>query len=347
MQRAYFLGGATPNGFETAFWREQAACYGFYLKGGPGTGKSTLMKKVAAAFSEERVSVYACASDPRSLDAVVLEDRGVFIADATAPHESSTPLPFVTGETVDLAAGLHAEKLLAPRDAVLALYAENQAAHAQARKGLRGIGAMEDTVAAIGEAALLREKLAGFTARLARRILGGKAVGETKAPRERQMCAITPSGKITLYPEGYSVLRLTDPYYAASQAVLRGLAEQAAAKGIPCEVTRSQTQTCRPITMVCLPEQQLVVAAAGQPETAHAAVRSLLRFYDADRLRAQRTLARFCAKNAEALTAQTTAILSDALAVHDALETHYIAALDRTYLDRVTAEIIAAIRART
>ena len=46
-KQIYFLGGTSPSGFQSKFL-EQIKAPGFYtyiLKGGPGTGKSTLMKK--------------------------------------------------------------------------------------------------------------------------------------------------------------------------------------------------------------------------------------------------------------------------------------------------------------
>lgn len=47
-KQIYFLGGTSPSGFQSKFL-EQIKAPGFYtyiLKGGPGTGKSTLMKKL-------------------------------------------------------------------------------------------------------------------------------------------------------------------------------------------------------------------------------------------------------------------------------------------------------------
>lgn len=60
-----------------------------FIKGRPGTGKSTLMKYVrsralASGFDTE---TYLCSFDPGSLDMVVIRERGVCIFDSTAPHE--------------------------------------------------------------------------------------------------------------------------------------------------------------------------------------------------------------------------------------------------------------------
>ncbi len=60
-----------------------------FIKGRPGTGKSTLMKHVrsralASGFDTE---TYLCSFDPGSLDMVVIREAGVCIFDSTPPHE--------------------------------------------------------------------------------------------------------------------------------------------------------------------------------------------------------------------------------------------------------------------
>ena len=59
----------------------------FLIKGGPGTGKSTLMRRIAesACRKGEQVCLYRCSSDPSSLDGVIINGE-VAVIDSTAPH---------------------------------------------------------------------------------------------------------------------------------------------------------------------------------------------------------------------------------------------------------------------
>lgn len=59
------------------------------LKGRPGTGKSTLLKKLARAAKEAgfAVELYHCSLDPKSLDLVVVRELSWCVLDSTAPHE--------------------------------------------------------------------------------------------------------------------------------------------------------------------------------------------------------------------------------------------------------------------
>ena len=61
----------------------------YFIKGRPGTGKSTFLKKLAerAVVNGFEAEVYHCAFDPGSLDMVVIRDLDFCLFDSTAPHE--------------------------------------------------------------------------------------------------------------------------------------------------------------------------------------------------------------------------------------------------------------------
>ena len=87
----YFLGANAPDGFYSLYPElidlERARAV-YILKGGPGCGKSSLMRRVAQAMEEKGASVeyIACSGDPDSLDAVVFPALNTAIVDGTAPH---------------------------------------------------------------------------------------------------------------------------------------------------------------------------------------------------------------------------------------------------------------------
>ncbi|MBJ6361811.1 hypothetical protein ACFOQM_10990 [Paenibacillus sp. GCM10012307] len=60
-----------------------------FVKGRPGSGKSTLFKKLAAAAAGRGidVEVYHCGFDPNSLDMLIFPELSLAIFDSTAPHE--------------------------------------------------------------------------------------------------------------------------------------------------------------------------------------------------------------------------------------------------------------------
>ena len=61
----------------------------YFIKGRPGTGKSTFLKKLAAAGikSGYDVEIYHCSLDPKSLDMIIVRELSLCVFDSTAPHE--------------------------------------------------------------------------------------------------------------------------------------------------------------------------------------------------------------------------------------------------------------------
>ncbi|MBE6847095.1 MAG: hypothetical protein E7503_03045 [Ruminococcus sp.] len=351
MQDRYFLGGASPEGFYSDFPKEQAMRYGFLLKGGPGTGKSTLMRTVASVFADERVSLYHCASDPRSLDAVVLEDRGVFLADATAPHEMSVSLPFVTGELVDLARALDPVSLAEHSEEIRSASAENGMLHRECRSVLGAVAAMRTVSMNIGEEALHKEKLSAFAARLCKRLMpkGVRRGGEMGEIRYRQCNACTPQGDLLLVPEDHGIVHIKDSYGAAACFLISRFADLLTHAGIGCVLSRDLLLRDKPAVHLLVPQCKLAMVSCVLPqehETQVVSTIDLQRFYHNELLRRQRSLHRFAEKNEKLLRQRAITLLQEALAVHDVLEKPYIAAQNRAVLEDMTADICHAIRSR-
>ena len=87
----YFLGANAPTGFYSLYdglLPPEKARAIYILKGGPGCGKSTLMRKIGAWAEESglKTEYILCSGDPDSLDAVILPALGVAIVDGTAPQ---------------------------------------------------------------------------------------------------------------------------------------------------------------------------------------------------------------------------------------------------------------------
>lgn len=132
-KRRYFPGANTGRGFIGHFegivppWSEPH--YTYVLKGGPGVGKSTLMKKCAAIARANGFTVeeFRCASDPESFDAVRIPQRRLVLLDGTAPHTIDPAMPGIDGETLDLGRFLHKEVFKRRREELFVLAEENRA----------------------------------------------------------------------------------------------------------------------------------------------------------------------------------------------------------------------------
>lgn len=97
-----FFGSATINGSVDYVEVLSQGLKRYLIKGRPGTGKSTFMKKLAKRACEQGffVECYHCSFDPHSLDMVVIRELGFCLFDATPPHEYAPTLD--DDEVIDL-----------------------------------------------------------------------------------------------------------------------------------------------------------------------------------------------------------------------------------------------------
>lgn len=85
----------------------------YILKGGPGCGKSTTLKRIAARAESSGYEVerYYCSSSPTSLDGVIIPKLSLAVLDGTAPHTFEPKYPGVCESIIDLGKGWRADKL--------------------------------------------------------------------------------------------------------------------------------------------------------------------------------------------------------------------------------------------
>ena len=116
----------------------------FILKGGPGTGKSTLLKELSHTFTRPGITaeIFYCSSDPKSLDGVLLSghNKKVAILDGTAPHERDARIPGATDILVNLGDAFNKDALRKNKTKIVSLQKEKNAAYKDAYFYLRIFG---------------------------------------------------------------------------------------------------------------------------------------------------------------------------------------------------------------
>ena len=89
-----FLGANSAQGFYSLYDQLLSGRFNdlLILKGGPGCGKSTLMRRVAEELTAAgQIPVYVhCSGDPDSLDGVLFPKLRAALVDGTAPHGTAT-----------------------------------------------------------------------------------------------------------------------------------------------------------------------------------------------------------------------------------------------------------------
>ncbi len=89
-KRERFFGASTPDGSVNYIENiTENLTNRYFIKGRPGTGKSTFLKKLAKAAEDSGFGyeVYYCSFDKNSLDMVLIPELSFCVFDSTSPHE--------------------------------------------------------------------------------------------------------------------------------------------------------------------------------------------------------------------------------------------------------------------
>lgn len=149
----YFAAANTYRGFKSYFDRVfSSPDYDriYVLKGGPGTGKSSFMKKASALFYDRGylIEEIYCSSDPDSLDGVIAKfgNKKIAILDGTAPHERDAVIPGAIDEIINLGHGWDTSWLTARKSEVLDIAEEKTLAYKAAYSYLSLAGSAYDLI---------------------------------------------------------------------------------------------------------------------------------------------------------------------------------------------------------
>jgi len=165
----------------------------YYIKGGPGCGKSTLMKELAAVT--DHAELIHCSGDPHSLDGVILPMQKTVIIDATTPHSHEPTYPGVGGCIVDL--GIGWDRLKLNKEAVIKLIDTKKNIYSDCYSLLKGAKELYKGVFLPLQRALDVNKIKGIADKILRQYaLWGRQENPAKV-RHRFLSAITSEGYIT------------------------------------------------------------------------------------------------------------------------------------------------------
>ncbi len=350
----FFLGSNTPAGFRsllpqftdpTAGWRVTL------LKGGPGTGKSTLLRRVlslAQGMGAPAEEIH-CSSDASSLDGVVLPRERLCYLDATPPHAVEPQTPGAVEQPLSLAFW-EEDQLYEKREEILALQGEIAAAH---RRAVQLLGAAKAFLAegeALSLPALDRSKITHYAERFAEREF--PRLSRTGREEKRLLSAPTNEG-LVLFSETLETLcprlfLVEDPGGTAAPLLLEALRTEALARGLdiiscPCPLDPSGK-----LDHLILPSLGLGFATLNRFHRVTAPGRKIhaARFLTSDPLTPHRARLRFLGKTAEFLLEEASSEMAGAKALHDRLEALYAGAMDFSAVERITEQELAKLAAR-
>ncbi len=196
-----FPGANTPEGFFSYYnyMIDPDANMIFIIKGGPGIGKSTLIRRIGTALLDMGYDTeYACCSqDAASYDGVVVAKLGLAVFDGTPPHILEPRFPGVVESIVNLGDFLNRKKLRLYRQEIVETLKEVSLLFERAFRYLREARIIHDDWEACYSQDLDLGCLNCITEELHSDMLHGRGVSPIPGkPRHLFASAITATGPV-------------------------------------------------------------------------------------------------------------------------------------------------------
>lgn len=341
-----FLGANSAEGFYCLYNAFLENHRNFIIKGGPGSGKSGLMKKVAQKAIDRGyfTELCHCSSDAESLDAIRIPELNLCILDGTAPHTAEPKFPGAKDELLNTGAFWNRDVLEENLAEIKELNGKISACFTHAYRYLSAAGKGAEDLSASFLQKTDVGKMKNFAESVVRRHIG-KGPGSGKII-PRFLSAITPQGKIThtktLSTLCEKIFPVADPY-RISEPFFNTLIEGALCSGHSVYVFFDPLCPTVP-RQIAIPTANTAFAIVDEPEkpeAKNAYTIHLSRFCSPDKEQKARH------KSADALmrTGINEAIrtLQKEKAYHDELEAYYVRAMDFRKLNHYTQNLLRTL----
>lgn len=243
----------------------------FVIKGGPGVGKSSFMKKIATELNDQGfdVELHHCSSDPNSLDGLVFPEIGVALIDGTSPHVVDPRNPGAVDEILHLGDYWNEQGMREGKQEILALNKEVGGHFRRAYRYLKAASTIYEDQKAIYSQdlnlALANEKVAD----LRDVIFEGRLVnGKAGKIRKLFASAITPLGfqnfLATLIESVGTIYAVKGQPGTGKSTLLNKLAATALERGFDCEAFYCALDPYK-LEHLVIPELDIAVTTAVEP----------------------------------------------------------------------------------
>ncbi|MED3650487.1 PRK06851 family protein [Heyndrickxia sporothermodurans] len=347
----YYAGGNTGRGFYNLFDSNLKGLERlFILKGGPGTGKSSMMKRLTDEWGHKGydLEIIHCSSDNGSIDGVVIPKLKFGIVDGTAPHIIEPTAPGAIEEYVNVGRAWDSEKLQQHKERIISLHHEVsnafQLAYDTFAKGLEEHDQLEEIYFKEMDFAKANQ----LTNELIQQIFPEEKLSKQADVRHRFLGAATPEGAADFIPNITDGLQKR--YFLKGRAgtgkstFLKKIAAAAEERGFDTEIYHCGFDP-NSIDMVVVRELSFAIFDSTDPheyfpdrdgdEIVDLYLAAVTPGTDEKySIEIDEAHKRYKDKMKEG-----TAYLAKAKTLHDELEKYYVEAMDFTIIDRIYEEI--------
>ncbi len=348
-QIEFFAAANTADGFVSFFdevFFARSITRRYIIKGGPGTGKSSLMRRLARHAADRGLAVeyYYCSSDTDSLDGVVIDSR-IAIFDGTAPHSYDTVLAGARDEIVNLGEFWDSVALEKRVGEIEALSAQKKRAYAEAYGYLAAARAIRSVADGAALECVDSKKLSAAVFRAYARLDFPK--GESGGVLTRQTHALGVRGEVEL-PTLERAARRTyaiNDYYGTAYLYLGELEHLVRSRGGRVAISRDVLDRTRIKSMLFLDTGDYFAVSKCADGDNKAQIINMKRFIDADRVGKIRFSYRTAMRAHDDMKALALSALREAGLAHARIEEIYVPCMDFERQSRFCAELAEKILA--
>jgi len=331
MALEFFLGSNSPGGFHSFYdWLIDldTARDVLILKGGPGCGKSSFMRRVGQHLEKAGLSAeyILCSSDPESLDGVIFPTLKAAIVDGTSPHVTEAKFPAAIERYVNLGEHYDLMPIKANREEIRSLTLACKKPYTRVNYSLSAAHALENDMfdAVLDDGALntLTRRVKGI---IAREI----SPGTGKILKKRFLSAITPGGMICRFDTAREMCgRIYELYdnYGLAPFMLAPILRAALSAGQEVYACYCPMNPVHKLEHLLLPGLGLGFVSSSDLHPYDEKPLRRIRLdacLDVNLLRTKRSRLRFLHKTRDSLLNDAVATLGEAKAAHDKLEALY------------------------
>lgn len=322
------------------------------LKGGPGTGKSTLMKKVAEKLENKGYYVERgyCSADPNSLDIVTTPELNFSILDGTSPHTFDPILPGVSEHIVDLGKAWNRNYLNEHIKEIGELTKSNKDQHRRAADFLKVASQIETQSVLLCNNFTDEEKVERYAKRLANRLIPNKKGTEAGKIHKRFLSAVSPEGIVVQYDSvvalAENIVTVEDEYGAVSPYIAEYVCKYAVENGYDVYACYCPLFPRFKIEHVIIPELKVAVFTENSYHYSIDEASNRIhvsRFYDKTAFSQNKEKLMFYKKAKKELIDEAVRKISLAKDIHDRLEDYYIKATDFDVINDIGEKVLKSL----
>lgn len=344
--KKYFLAANSCEGFISYFnlaYDSKDGWQAYIIKGGPGTGKSTFMKRVAFTAEEKgfEVEYCYCSSDPDSLDAVIIPRLKLIIMDGTAPHTVDPAYPAVSDRILNFGEFWDESLIKKHADEIISVTDKNKSLHKTASRYLSSAGSLLKDSFNSQLMATDISKAKKFAKKLCEKYIQKEGKGTKE--RIRFLSGISPKGIInysdTLLLFSEKPIIIEDEFGGVSNIIMNEVRNFALNNHYEI-LTFKNALLPNLIDHIVIPELHFVLARENKMCKINFDVRRIHaeRFIKNEKLKSRRL--KYNTKTANAILDSAALTLKKAKETHDVLESFYIKAMDFRKLEEFTEKNI-------